>query len=342
MEETEKRTPVPPREVANALCMACRRFIKLDPEQERDECPHCRKALDVTEAIRYYDCLLRLEQEKIEKVANSMSFWHYHTTKLKYLWDYWLPYQAICLPVIAVGMFAFQFVREVYEFPPFTILFAIAVLGELLCLFCLVPSVFSGGLREEVARYELFGSFLAFEPITISTMTALFAFGLAGIVGLAGYGEIASPQPSAQPAKTARVTTSRDAATTKTPHEDILAKKAQESAGKEFLEKILDNARVYSVSQQVIRGDWGNGSERKQRLTAAGYDYDEVQTEVNRILDDSSSTISVGIDQLARDVIAGKYGNGDARKQALGSNYDTIQKRVNELLSGSEFSDGES
>lgn len=38
------------------------------------------------------------------------------------------------------------------------------------------------------------------------------------------------------------------------------------------------------------------------------------------------------IDQLARDTIAGKYGNGETRKRKLGSDYQAVQKRVNELL----------
>ena len=38
------------------------------------------------------------------------------------------------------------------------------------------------------------------------------------------------------------------------------------------------------------------------------------------------------IDELAQEVIAGKYGNGDARKQALGSRYEEVQARVNEIL----------
>lgn len=38
------------------------------------------------------------------------------------------------------------------------------------------------------------------------------------------------------------------------------------------------------VALEVIRGDWGNGDERYDRLTAAGYDYYEVQREVNRLL----------------------------------------------------------
>lgn len=37
-------------------------------------------------------------------------------------------------------------------------------------------------------------------------------------------------------------------------------------------------------------------------------------------------------DELAKEVIAGKYGNGDARRQALGSRYDEVQARVNEIL----------
>lgn len=41
---------------------------------------------------------------------------------------------------------------------------------------------------------------------------------------------------------------------------------------------------------------------------------------------------AVDIDAMARDVIAGKYGNGAQRKKALGAHYDAVQKRVNELL----------
>lgn len=48
----------------------------------------------------------------------------------------------------------------------------------------------------------------------------------------------------------------------------------------------------------------------------------------------ASTSASASIDELARAVIAGRYGNGAARKSALGSNYDAVQKRVNEILSG--------
>lgn len=39
-----------------------------------------------------------------------------------------------------------------------------------------------------------------------------------------------------------------------------------------------------SIAKKVIRGDYGNGDERKQRLTAAGYDYNAVQKRVNELL----------------------------------------------------------
>ena len=38
------------------------------------------------------------------------------------------------------------------------------------------------------------------------------------------------------------------------------------------------------------------------------------------------------IDELAQEVIAGKYGNGEDRRNALGSRYDEVQARVNEIL----------
>lgn len=38
------------------------------------------------------------------------------------------------------------------------------------------------------------------------------------------------------------------------------------------------------IAREVIRGDWSNGEERKKRLIAAGYDYNEVQAHVNDLL----------------------------------------------------------
>ena len=41
---------------------------------------------------------------------------------------------------------------------------------------------------------------------------------------------------------------------------------------------------VDEIANEIIRGEWGNGDERKQKLTAAGYDYSAVQKRVNEML----------------------------------------------------------
>ena len=41
---------------------------------------------------------------------------------------------------------------------------------------------------------------------------------------------------------------------------------------------------IRNVALQVINGMYGNGEQRRQRLESAGYDYDTVQAEVNRLL----------------------------------------------------------
>ena len=40
----------------------------------------------------------------------------------------------------------------------------------------------------------------------------------------------------------------------------------------------------YEVALQVIAGAWGNGGDRIERLTKAGYNYYDVQDIVNKIL----------------------------------------------------------
>ena len=49
-------------------------------------------------------------------------------------------------------------------------------------------------------------------------------------------------------------------------------------------QKTSSTKSVDEIAKEVIRGDWGNGEERKQKLTAAGYDYSVIQKKVNEIL----------------------------------------------------------
>ena len=58
------------------------------------------------------------------------------------------------------------------------------------------------------------------------------------------------------------------------------ANKLNETEEKEVAKKKTNN----ELAKEVIRGLWGNGKARKDKLTAAGYDYYEVQKIVNEIL----------------------------------------------------------
>lgn len=46
---------------------------------------------------------------------------------------------------------------------------------------------------------------------------------------------------------------------------------------------VVPKKSIEEVAREVLAGKWGVGSERKRRLTQAGYDYRAVQDEVNRI-----------------------------------------------------------
>lgn len=122
-----------------------------------------------------------------------------------------------------------------------------------------------------------------------------------------------------------------------------------------------------TLIEEIIRGDWGNGDERANRLLNAGYNPVKVQTAVNRFLvgedwensssedennewkqeesEKNSDYTETGwsnnvqnIDSIAAEVIQGDWGNGEERRERLeqeGYDYDAVQTRVNEKFSKS-------
>lgn len=92
------------------------------------------------------------------------------------------------------------------------------------------------------------------------------------------------------------------------------------------------------VAKEVINGAWGNGSDRVSRLKSAGYDPEAVQNRVNAMLSGYKPASKKSVDEIAKEVLAGKWGNGADRKSRLesaGYDYTTIQNRVNELVASS-------
>jgi len=102
--------------------------------------------------------------------------------------------------------------------------------------------------------------------------------------------------------------------------------------------KPSQNKTNEEIANEVIAGKWGNGADRKTKLTNAGYDYNEIQNIVNKKLlgNKTEPKPSKSIDELAKEVIRGDWGNGADRKTRLinaGYDYNAIQNRVNEILS---------
>ena len=98
-----------------------------------------------------------------------------------------------------------------------------------------------------------------------------------------------------------------------------------------------NSTNLDSVAQEVLQGLWGNGQERYDNLTNAGYDAQAVQDRVNSMLSgDDSYTSDYDIDVIANQVLQGLWGNGQERFDNLtNAGYDAqaVQNRVNELLS---------
>lgn len=89
---------------------------------------------------------------------------------------------------------------------------------------------------------------------------------------------------------------------------------------------------VEEVANEVLSGLWGNGAARKDALTVAGYNYEEIQKKVNEIVERQRKE---KILHAACRTILGEYGTGVARRTAiesLGLNYEEVQKLVNMIV----------
>lgn len=96
---------------------------------------------------------------------------------------------------------------------------------------------------------------------------------------------------------------------------------------------------INSYAKKVINGDYGNGEERKEKLKAEGLTDEQIkaiQDKVNEILLNQPQIELKGNEEIAKEVIDGKWGNGEERVNKLteaGYNYDIVQGIVNQMLS---------
>ena len=99
---------------------------------------------------------------------------------------------------------------------------------------------------------------------------------------------------------------------------------------------------VQEVAKEVYAGEWGNNPERKEALEKVGYDYQEVQDAVNALVNGSTPTPSKSVQDVAKEVINGQWGNNPDRQkklEAAGYNYQEVQNAVNAILKGNAATD---
>jgi hypothetical protein len=118
---------------------------------------------------------------------------------------------------------------------------------------------------------------------------------------------------------------------------------------------------VEAIATQVVAGVWGNGETRIQKLAEAGYNPVEVQTQVNSLIGQQpapevaeltsqakpqlepavtpapapqpAGVCPGSIDEIAKQVLAGQWGNGSDRRSRLetaGCDYSAVQTAVNQ------------
>lgn len=94
--------------------------------------------------------------------------------------------------------------------------------------------------------------------------------------------------------------------------------------------------RVEGNSIAIIEGNKNNAVARRYLQVndryIRGYGLPKYITTTNKELTTEE------LDQMARDVINGKYGTGADRRNALGANYDAVQARVNEMMKSNKKS----
>lgn len=139
--------------------------------------------------------------------------------------------------------------------------------------------------------------------------------------------ETAPQEKPAEPAKTIyRVQTG---AFTKKANATALAEKLKKAG---FDTYIVQSGNYYKV-QVGAYSVKANADAMAKKLKAAGFDTYITTKSGTAVAADAPAKKSV--DEIAREVIAGKWGNGATRKQKLtdaGYDYSAVQKRVNELL----------
>lgn len=110
---------------------------------------------------------------------------------------------------------------------------------------------------------------------------------------------------------------------------------AEGNFSEETMSNVQKQALIELVKDIKSRYDikWVRGHKEILSTSCPGTNFplEEIK---NVIANVETPQITNSIEDLAQKVIAGEYGNGEERKQKLGSLYNEVQNKVNEILSG--------
>lgn len=111
--------------------------------------------------------------------------------------------------------------------------------------------------------------------------------------------------------------------------EDELFEKLKNSSDRDIGQMLRRSFDKVLLEQMGI--NWTNlPKEEVDRMQRSLIDRLEEKAESNSKIDLSENDV----ENLAKEVIRGNFGNGQERKDLLGKNYEEVQKRVNELMKG--------
>lgn len=89
-----------------------------------------------------------------------------------------------------------------------------------------------------------------------------------------------------------------------------------------------DHKYIKKVGDKYVYADTQNGSGDSTESTSGSNSSTDTDTEKTS----ENSQEEFDLDEMAKKVIRGEFGNGADRKELLGDSYADIQKRVNEML----------
>ncbi len=112
-------------------------------------------------------------------------------------------------------------------------------------------------------------------------------------------------------------------------------------ANKYWFEHLLDIKQL--LNYKIWLAEWNKKDNYSVTFRVDIWQYGQTeikgingQVDINEIYY-GTNTIFVDIEQIAKDVINGKYGNGQERKEKLGNLYEQVQHKVNEMLKNNEI-----